>query len=42
MPQDIGGLARLREDEGFGLGVAIGAGLVTDGGGAEGSGTAPA
>lgn len=37
-PQDVDRLACLGEDEGFGLGVAVGAGLVPDGGGAEGLG----
>lgn len=37
-PQDIDRLACLGEDKRFGLGVAIGAGLVPDGCGAEGPG----
>lgn len=36
--QDVGRLACLGEDQRFGLGVAVGAGLVPDGGGAEGPG----
>lgn len=35
VPKHVGGLARLREDEGLGLCVAIRAGFVADGGAAE-------